>query len=114
MGEAGMGGFGGGFGVTLAELRHDPECCLQVRSLTATISVEQRFLSPESAARMGDGANAARGGMQWLQGQVCSTGGGLGGVGVRGAALSPRVSLQVDAMVVAVVQQAVAVLRGCK
>ena len=71
MGEAGMGGFGGGFGVTLAELRHDPECCLQVRSLTATISVEQRFLSPESAARMGDGANAARGGMQWLQGQVC-------------------------------------------
>ena len=76
MGEAGMGGFGGGFGVTLAELRHDPECCLQVRSLTATISVEQRFLSPESAARMGDGANAARGGMQWLQGQVCGTGGG--------------------------------------
>lgn len=61
----------------------------QVRSLTATISVEQRFLSPESAARMGDGANAARGGMQWLQGQV-------------------------DAMVVAAVQQAVAVLRGCK
>ena len=112
MGEAGMGGFGGGFGVTLAELRHDPECCLQVRSLTATISVEQRFLSPESAARMGDGANAARGGMQWLQGQVCSTGGGV--VGVRGAALSPRVSLQVDAMVVAAVQQAVAVLRGCK
>ena len=103
-----MGGFGGGFGVTLAELRHDPECCLQVRSLTATISVEQRFLSPESAARMGDGANAARGGMQWLQGQVCGTG------GVRGAALSPRVSLQVDAMVVAAVQQAVAVLRGCK
>ena len=98
MGEVGMGGFGGGFGVTLAELRHDPECCLQVRSLTATISVEQRFLSPESAARMGDGANAARGGMQWLQGQ----------------ALSPRVSLQVDAMVVAAVQQAVAVLRGCK
>ena len=85
-----------------------------MRSLTATISVEQRFLSPESAARMGDGANAARGGMQWLQGQVCSTGGGLGGVGVRGAALSPRVSLQVDAMVVAAVQQAVAVLRGCK
>ncbi|XP_031464190.1 lysine-specific demethylase hairless [Phasianus colchicus] len=61
----------------------------QVRSLAATISMQQSFLSPESAARIGDGAAAARGEMQWLQGQV-------------------------DGMVVAAVRQAVAVLRGCK
>ena len=64
----------------LGKPRHDPECRLQVRSLTATISMQQSFLSPESAARIGDGAAAAHGEMQWLQGQVCGTG-GVGGWG---------------------------------
>lgn len=54
------------------------------------------------------------GGCNGCRARCAVRGGGLGGVGVHGAALSPRVSLQVDAMVVAAVQQAVAVLRGCK
>uniref|UniRef100_A0A669QFY0 Lysine-specific demethylase n=1 Tax=Phasianus colchicus TaxID=9054 RepID=A0A669QFY0_PHACC len=39
---------------------------------------------------------------------------GIKGGGAHGLLLTPRVSLQVDGMVVAAVRQAVAVLRGCK
>ncbi|NXM86826.1 HAIR demethylase, partial [Oenanthe oenanthe] len=58
----------------------------QVRSLSGTISVEQRFLSPESAARLGAAPAGA-----------------------------PRqLRAQLDGMVLAAVREALGVLRGCK
>lgn len=44
--------------------------CPQVQNLSSTISVEQRFLSPESAARLGDIGTGPPGVARWLQAQV--------------------------------------------
>ncbi|NWW07732.1 HAIR demethylase, partial [Oreocharis arfaki] len=58
----------------------------QVRSLTGTISVEQQFLSPESAVRLRDlGAGSGR-----------------------------QLRAQLDGMILAAVREALGVLRGCE
>ncbi|NXY80525.1 HAIR demethylase, partial [Glareola pratincola] len=56
----------------------------QVQSLTGTISVEQRFLSPENAARL------------------------------RHRGTHPQLRAQLDSMIFSAVREAVGVLRGCK
>ncbi|NXN26592.1 HAIR demethylase, partial [Nycticryphes semicollaris] len=56
----------------------------QVQSLTGTISVEQRFLSPENAARLWDHST------------------------------HPQLCAQLDGMIFSAVREAVGVLRGCK
>ncbi|NXK17498.1 HAIR demethylase, partial [Arenaria interpres] len=56
----------------------------QVQSLTGTISVEQRFLSPENAARSGDHGT------------------------------HPQLCAQLDGMIFSAVREAVGILRGCK
>ncbi|NXJ89003.1 HAIR demethylase, partial [Corythaixoides concolor] len=61
----------------------------QVQSLTGTISVEQRFLSPESAARLWDHGTDPPGAAH----QLCA---------------------QLDGMIFSAVREAVGVLRGCK
>ncbi|NWZ31174.1 HAIR demethylase, partial [Asarcornis scutulata] len=61
----------------------------QVQNLSSTISVEQRFLSPESAARLGDHGTGPPGAARWLQAQL-------------------------DGMILAAVREAVGVLQGCK
>ncbi|XP_068518597.1 lysine-specific demethylase hairless [Anas acuta] len=61
----------------------------QVQNLSSTISVEQRFLSPESAARLGDIGTGPPGVARWLQAQL-------------------------DGMILAAVREAVGVLQGCK
>ncbi|NWU32339.1 HAIR demethylase, partial [Dyaphorophyia castanea] len=61
----------------------------QVRSLTGTISVEQQFLSPESAVRLRDLGTDPAGTTRQLRGQL-------------------------DGMILAAVRDALGVLRGCK
>ncbi|NWR58820.1 HAIR demethylase, partial [Bucorvus abyssinicus] len=61
----------------------------QVQTLTGTISVEQRFLSPESAARLRDHSNHLPSAARQLHGQL-------------------------DHMIFSAVREAVEVLRGCK
>ncbi|NXX81586.1 HAIR demethylase, partial [Urocolius indicus] len=61
----------------------------QVQTLTGTISVEQRFLSPENAARL------------WDHGTDCP-----------GAARQLRA--QLDGVIFSAVQEAVGTLRGCE
>ncbi|XP_074419860.1 lysine-specific demethylase hairless [Larus michahellis] len=56
----------------------------QVQSLTGTISVEQRFLSPENAARLRDHST------------------------------HPQLRAQLDGMIFSAVREAVGILRGCK
>ncbi|NWQ87091.1 HAIR demethylase, partial [Burhinus bistriatus] len=56
----------------------------QVQSLTSTIGVEQRFLSPENAARLRDHST------------------------------QPQLRAQLDGMIFSAVREAVGVLRGCK
>ncbi|NXS83561.1 HAIR demethylase, partial [Erpornis zantholeuca] len=88
----------------------------QVQSLTGTISVEQRFLSPESAVRLRElGSTDPAGTASPLRAQV-SVLGVLGGAGVGGAVLNPPLfaPLQVEGMILAAVREALGVLRGCK
>ncbi|XP_066839545.1 lysine-specific demethylase hairless isoform X3 [Anser cygnoides] len=61
----------------------------QVQNLTSTIAVEQRFLSPESAARLGDHGTGPPGAARWLRAQL-------------------------DGMILAAVREAVGVLQGCR
>ncbi|NXJ86296.1 HAIR demethylase, partial [Trogon melanurus] len=61
----------------------------QVQTLTGTISVEQRFLSPENAARPRDHSTHPPGAARQLRAQL-------------------------DSMIFAAVRDAVGVLRGCK
>ncbi|NWV91224.1 HAIR demethylase, partial [Machaerirhynchus nigripectus] len=61
----------------------------QVRSLTGTISVEQQFLSPESAVRLRD-------------------------LGTDPAGTTRQLRAQLDRMIFAAVREALGVLRGCK
>ncbi|NXS23597.1 HAIR demethylase, partial [Mystacornis crossleyi] len=61
----------------------------QVRSLTGTISVEQQFLSPESAVRLRD-------------------------LGTDGGGTTRQLRAQLDGMIFAAVREALGVLRGCK
>ncbi|NXB20000.1 HAIR demethylase, partial [Rhagologus leucostigma] len=61
----------------------------QVRSLTGTISVEQRFLSPESAVR-------------------------LRHLGTDPSGTARQLRAQLDGMIFAAVREALGVLRGCK
>ncbi|KAM6113308.1 lysine-specific demethylase hairless [Phoenicopterus ruber ruber] len=61
----------------------------QVQSLTGTISVEQRFLSPENAARLWDHSTHPPGAARQLRAQL-------------------------DGMIFSAVREAVGVLRGCK
>ncbi|NXE30988.1 HAIR demethylase, partial [Ardeotis kori] len=68
----------------------------QVQTLTGTISVEQRFLSPENAARLRDHPQ--------LGAQV-------GGCCGPDPLFAP---LQLDGMIFSAVREAVGVLRGCK
>ncbi|NWT49491.1 HAIR demethylase, partial [Chroicocephalus maculipennis] len=56
----------------------------QVQSLTGTISVEQRFLSPENAVRLRDHST------------------------------HPQLRAQLDGMIFSAVREAVGILRGCK
>ncbi|NXJ03065.1 HAIR demethylase, partial [Psophia crepitans] len=60
-----------------------------VQTLTSTISVEQRFLSPESAARLWDHSTHPAGAAR-------------------------RLHAQLDGMIFSAVQEAVGVLQGCK
>ncbi|NXS26613.1 HAIR demethylase, partial [Pomatostomus ruficeps] len=66
----------------------------QVQSLTGTVSVEQRFLSPESAVRLRD------------------LGTEPGGTEPGGTAQQLRA--QLDGMILAAVREALGVLQGCK
>ncbi|NWW25892.1 HAIR demethylase, partial [Falcunculus frontatus] len=61
----------------------------QVQSLTGTISVEQQFLSPESAVRLRD-------------------------LGTDPAGTTSQLRAQLDGMILAAVREALGVLRGCK
>ncbi|NXY52863.1 HAIR demethylase, partial [Callaeas wilsoni] len=61
----------------------------QVRSFTGTISVEQQFLSPESAVRLRD-------------------------LGTDPAGTTRQLRAQLDGMIFAAVRDALGVLRGCK
>ncbi|NXF53802.1 HAIR demethylase, partial [Oceanites oceanicus] len=61
----------------------------QVQSLTGTISVEQRFLSPENAAHLWDHSTHPTGAVRQLRAQL-------------------------DGMIFSAVREAVGVLRGCK
>ncbi|NXE02477.1 HAIR demethylase, partial [Chaetorhynchus papuensis] len=61
----------------------------QVRSLTGTISVEQQFLSPESAVRLRE-------------------------LGTDPAGTTRQLRAQLDGMIFAAVREALGVLRGCK
>ncbi|NXI70852.1 HAIR demethylase, partial [Anseranas semipalmata] len=61
----------------------------QVQALTSTISVEQRFLSPENAARLRDHGTGPSGAPRWLRAQM-------------------------DGMILAAVREAVGILQGCK
>ncbi|NXL83604.1 HAIR demethylase, partial [Alectura lathami] len=61
----------------------------QVQTLTGTISVEQRFLSPENVTRIRDHASGLRGDARWLRAQA-------------------------DGMILAAVREAVGILQGCK
>ncbi|NXT33171.1 HAIR demethylase, partial [Pelecanoides urinatrix] len=61
----------------------------QVQSLTGTISVEQRFLSPENASRLRDHSTHPTGAARQLHAQL-------------------------DGMIFSAVREAVGVLRGCK
>ncbi|NXI08023.1 HAIR demethylase, partial [Irena cyanogastra] len=63
----------------------------QVRSLSGTISVEQQFLSPESAVRL----------------RQLGTGTGPAGT-------PRRLRAQLDGMILAAVREALGVLRGCQ
>ncbi|KAK4808224.1 hypothetical protein QYF61_006809 [Mycteria americana] len=89
----------------------------QVQTLTGTISVEQRFLSPENAARLRDHSTHPPRAARQLHAQVGGWWfGGCGGgpkCGVRGA--DPLFApLQLDGMIFSAVREAVGVLRGCK
>lgn len=87
----------------------------QVQSLTGTISVEQQFLSPESAVRLRHlGTGGPAGTTRLLRAQV-GVPGQFGGAGVGRAVLSPLFApLQLDGMIFAAVREALGVLRGCK
>lgn len=88
----------------------------QVQTLTSTISVEQRFLSPESAISLRDHSIHPFGAAHQLHAQVSGWSGGcVGGsrCGVRGAD-PPFAPFQLDGMIFRAVQEAVGVLRGCK
>ncbi|NXS01608.1 HAIR demethylase, partial [Oxylabes madagascariensis] len=61
----------------------------QVQSLSGTISVEQQFLSPESAVRLRE-------------------------LGTDPAGTPRRLRAQMDGMILAAVREALGVLRGCK
>ncbi|NXV04919.1 HAIR demethylase, partial [Cettia cetti] len=61
----------------------------QVQSLSGTISVEQQFLSPESAVRLRD-------------------------LGTDPADTPPPLRAQLDGMIFAAVREALGVLQGCK
>ncbi|NXY11821.1 HAIR demethylase, partial [Pteruthius melanotis] len=61
----------------------------QVRSLSGTISVEQQFLSPESAVRLRD-------------------------LGTDPAGTTRQLRAQLDGMIFSAVREALGVLRGCK
>ncbi|NXO32824.1 HAIR demethylase, partial [Cisticola juncidis] len=61
----------------------------QVQSLSGTISVEQQFLSPESAVRLRD-------------------------LGTDPAGIPRQLRAQLDGMIFAAVREALEVLRGCK
>ncbi|NXS70982.1 HAIR demethylase, partial [Pandion haliaetus] len=61
----------------------------QVQTLTGTISVEQRFLSPENATRLWDRSTDPPG-------------------------AAPQLRAQLDGMIFSAVREAVGVLRGCK
>ncbi|NXA43925.1 HAIR demethylase, partial [Eudromia elegans] len=61
----------------------------QVQALTDTVSVEQRFLSPENAARLREPSAGATGAARHLRGQV-------------------------DAVIFSAVREAVGILRGCE
>ncbi|NXB04216.1 HAIR demethylase, partial [Cnemophilus loriae] len=61
----------------------------QVQSLSGTISVEQQFLSPESAVRLRE-------------------------LGTEPAGTPRRLRAQMDGMIFAAVREALDVLRGCK
>lgn len=90
----------------------------QVRSLTGTISVEQRFLSPESAVRLRQLGSDIPGSPRHLRAQVRRLGklwGQFGGAGVGGAVLSPlSAPSQLDGMILAAVREALGVLGGCR
>lgn len=100
----------------LGKLRHGkPRCAAQVRSLSGTISVEQRFLSPESSVRLRDLGTDPAATPRPLRAQVGALGGIWGVPGWGGAVLSPLfVPWQMDGMIFAAVREALGVLRGCK
>lgn len=85
-----------------------------MQTLTATISVEQRFLSPENATHLWDHSTAA----PQLRAQVSGwrSGGcrGSPGLGVHGADPPLFPPLQLDGIIFSAVREAVGVLRGCK
>uniref|UniRef100_A0A674HIJ8 Lysine-specific demethylase n=1 Tax=Taeniopygia guttata TaxID=59729 RepID=A0A674HIJ8_TAEGU len=84
----------------------------QVRSLSGTISVEQQFLSPESAVRLrqlGTGAPPHLRAQVGVLGEIWGARGGLSG------GLSPIFApSQLDGMMLAAVREALEVLRGCQ
>ncbi|NXW70006.1 HAIR demethylase, partial [Hirundo rustica] len=89
----------------------------QVRSLSGTVSVEQQFLSPESAVRLRDlGVDPAASPRLLRAPQGVPGGAGIWEVpGLGGAVLSPLFAPpQLDGMMVAAVREALGVLRGCK
>lgn len=95
----------------LTLLRHG-----QVQTLTGTISVEQRFLSPESAAHLRDHSTHLPSAARQLHGQV---GGWVGAAGVGSRCRVPGADplsapRQLDHMMFSAVREAVGVLRGCK
>lgn len=71
-----------------------PPCHGQVQTLTATISVEQRFLSPENATRLWDHSTDPPGAAPQLRAQVSGwrSGGCRGGPGLGCVVLTPPLS----------------------
>lgn len=81
----------------LGKLRHGkPRCAAQVRSLSGTISVEQRFLSPESSVRLRDLGTDPAATPRPLRAQVGALGGNLEGARVGGSGAEPPLCALAD------------------
>ncbi|NXQ92584.1 HAIR demethylase, partial [Nyctibius grandis] len=86
----------------------------QVQSLTGTISVEQRFLSPETAARLWAHSTHPPGAARQLCAQVGGWRFGGGSWCEARGADPPFAPLQLDGVIFSAVREAVGALRGCK